>query len=102
MKLIPIAFCLGFVLVHLLGCAADVAPSTGLAEPTRHDQSFCDINCQTGGLDGWYNVPASCDQLAAANPSAPDWYLDCAGVTYTPYEKGAYSCQIPENVCTAP
>jgi hypothetical protein len=101
MKLIPISFCVGFVLVHLLGCSAAPAPSScdgGVADPQKYVR-ICDVDCQTGGLNGWWDVPPSCDPAAQPNPSAPDWFMNCQGLRYTPYAGGVYACTFPQNVC---
>lgn len=79
-----------------LACTGKSLQVTSEAGPPRE---MCDIDCVTGGLDGWYTVPNSCDQDAQANPAAPDWYMNCNGMTYTPYDGGAWSCSIPTGIC---
>jgi hypothetical protein len=97
MKFIPLAFCIGFVLVHVLGCSAS-APTECDSGPATVIR-VCDVDCQTGGLNGWWDVPPACDPAAQPNPSAPDWFMNCQDLMYTPYKGGAWPCDMPKDVC---
>ena len=78
-KLIPAFFCLGFILAHACGCAVQAAPAYTAPEPNQVQalSATCDINCVTGGLNGWTNPDGS----------------------YTTYTGGIWSCDIPKDVC---
>lgn len=86
------------IFILLVGCAGKNDVSIPAASQST-EQHFCDINCQTGGLDGWYNVPVDCQQDAQANSSAPDWYMNCDGLTYTRYDGKNVGCTMPQLVC---